>query len=133
MDDRRGGILHEEYHSPAFTERGGTIEMVQFWVNLPAKDKTAEPGCQTLLDAQIPSVDLPEGVGRVRVIAADFEGQRGPARTFTPMNVWDVRISQGGVQRLEAKEGQNACASGAAPHGAGQRQRSGARRATRAF
>lgn len=100
-----GGILHEEFHSRAFTERGGTMEMVQLWVNLPAKDKMAEPGYQTLLDAQIPSVDLPEGAGRVRVIAGAFDGQRGPARTFTPMDVWDLRIAQGRTGRFEAKEG----------------------------
>jgi len=100
-----GGILHEEFHSRAFTERGGTIEMVQLWVNLPAKDKMAEPGYQTLLDAQIPSVDLPEGAGRVRVIAGEFDGHRGPARTFTAMDVWDLRIGQGGIGRFEAKDG----------------------------
>jgi quercetin 2,3-dioxygenase len=100
-----GGILHEEFHSRAFTERGGTIEMVQLWVNLPARHKMANAGYQTLLDAQIPSVQLPNGAGRVRVIAGAFDGQQGPARTFTPMDVWDVRIPQGGVGRFEAKEG----------------------------
>src|SRR5690606_5032856 len=81
------GILHEEFHSTAFTGRGGTIEMVQLWVNLPAKDKTAAPGYQTLLNADIPSVDLADGAGRVRVIAGAFDGHEGPARTFTPMDV----------------------------------------------
>ncbi len=100
-----GGILHEEFHSHAFTARGGTIEMVQLWVNLPAAKKMTDPGYQTLLDAQIPSVDLPEGAGRVRVIAGEFDGHRGPARTFTPMDVRDVRIAQGGVGRFEAKDG----------------------------
>ena len=100
-----GGILHEEFHSRAFTERGGTIEMVQLWVNLPAKDKMSDPGYQTLLDAEIPSVELPEGAGRLRVIAGEFDGHRGPARTFTPMDVWDMRIGQGGIARFEAKEG----------------------------
>jgi redox-sensitive bicupin YhaK (pirin superfamily) len=99
------GILHEEFHSKAFTERGGTIEMVQLWVNLPAKDKMAEPGYQTLLDADIPSVDLPEGAGRVRVIAGAFDGNPGPARTFTAMDVWDLRIRQGRVGRFAAHEG----------------------------
>jgi redox-sensitive bicupin YhaK (pirin superfamily) len=100
-----GGILHEEYHSHAFTERGGTIEMVQLWVNLPAKDKMTDPGYQTLLDAQIPSVSLPGDAGRVRVIAGALDGQQGPARTFTPMDVWDVRLSPGGTARLAAHEG----------------------------
>lgn len=100
-----GGILHEEFHSQAFTEQGGTIEMVQLWVNLPAKDKMVEPGYQTLLNADIPSVDLPEGAGRVRVIAGEFDGHRGPAQTFTPIDVWDIRISQGAIGRFEAQEG----------------------------
>jgi redox-sensitive bicupin YhaK (pirin superfamily) len=100
-----GGILHEEFHSRAFTARGGTIEMVQLWVNLPAKDKMTEAHYQTLLDAQIPSVALPGGAGRVRVIAGAFDGQRGPARTFTPMDVWDIRLGQGGAARFDAQPG----------------------------
>ncbi|HVJ38927.1 MAG TPA: pirin family protein [Stenotrophomonas sp.] len=100
-----GGILHEEFHSRGFTQRGGTIEMVQLWVNLPAKDKMTEAGYQTLLNADIPSLELPQGAGRVRVIAGEFEGHRGPARTFTPMDVWDLRIDQGGVGRFAAKAG----------------------------
>ena len=92
MDDGGGsGILHEEFHSPEFTKTGGTLEMVQLWVNLPAQDKLEKPGYQTLLDADIPSVDLPDDAGRVRVIAGEFGGRRGPARTFTPIDVWDVR------------------------------------------
>lgn len=96
------GILHEEFHSPAFTEQGGTIEMVQLWVNLPARDKMAAPGYQTLLNTQIPSVALPDGAGQVRVIAGNFEGHTGPARTFTPMNVWDLRLVQGRAVSLTA-------------------------------
>ena len=100
-----GGIIHEEFHSREFTRTGGTVEMAQLWVNLPAKDKMTAPRYQTLLNAQIPSVDLPEGAGRVRVIAGEFDGQRGPALTFTSMDVWDVRLDQGGVGRFEAKDG----------------------------
>ena len=100
-----GGILHEEFHSRAFTARGGTIEMVQLWVNLPARDKMGPAGYQTLLDSQMPVVPLPDGAGKVRVIAGEFAGQRGPARTFTPMDVWDLRLAQGGVARFEAHAG----------------------------
>lgn len=99
------GILHEEFHSPEFTRNGGTLEMVQLWVNLPAKDKMSAPGYQTLLDRDIPSVDLPEGAGRVRVIAGEFAGQRGPAHTFTPIDVWDVRLDQGKYAELSVPEG----------------------------
>ena len=89
------GILHEEFHSPEFTRSGGTLEMVQLWVNLPAADKLSAPGYQTLLDADIPSVELADGAGRLRVIAGEYDGHRGPARTFTPIDVWDVRLGQG--------------------------------------
>src|SRR6476659_5957200 len=99
------GILHEEFHSHEFTKAGGTLEMVQLWVNLPAKDKMAKPGYQTLLDADIPSVDLPDGAGRVRVIAGQFGGKKGPARTFTPIDVWDVRLNSGHKTGLHVAEG----------------------------
>lgn len=99
------GILHEEFHTPAFSRRGGTLDMVQLWVNLPARDKMGAPGYQTLLDAQIPSVDLPEGGGRVRVIAGHFDGHAGPARTHTPMDVWDIRLRQGHHAELPVADG----------------------------
>lgn len=99
------GIVHEEFHSEAFTRRGGTVEMVQLWVNLPAAEKMTEPGYQTILDAQIPLVELPEGAGRVRVIAGEFDGQHGPARSFTPMDVLDMRIAQGATARMPTREG----------------------------
>jgi redox-sensitive bicupin YhaK (pirin superfamily) len=89
------GILHEEFHSSEFTRTGGMLEMVQLWVNLPAKDKTAAPRYQSLLSAQIPSVELPDGAGRVRVIAGEYQGERGPAATFTSIDVWDVRLTGG--------------------------------------
>ena len=102
------GILHEEFHSHEFTKTGGTLEMVQLWVNLPAKDKMAKPGYQTLLDADIPSVDLPDGAGRVRVIAGHYEGRDGPARTFTDINVWDVALAAGKAATFALPEGHTA-------------------------
>ncbi|HUH89331.1 MAG TPA: pirin family protein [Lysobacter sp.] len=102
------GILHEEFHSHDFTRTGGTLEMVQLWVNLPAKDKMAAPGYQTLLDADIPSVPLAGDAGKVRVIAGEYAGHAGPARTFTAMNVWDVRLGQGHSTAFELPEGHTA-------------------------
>lgn len=99
------GILHEEFHTPEFSRRGGTLDMVQLWVNLPARDKMGAPGYQTLLDADIPSVDLPDGAGRVRVIAGHFDGHAGPARTHTPMDVWDIRLRQGHHAELPVADG----------------------------
>lgn len=99
------GILHEEFHSRAFTRSGGTLEMVQLWVNLSAKDKMSKPAYQTLLDKHIPSVELANEAGRLRVIAGEFQGGKGPARTFTPMNVWDIRLNQNGVARFDTTPG----------------------------
>ena len=89
------GIVHEEFHSREFTRKGGTLQMVQLWVNLRAKDKSAKPGYQTLLNAQIPSVALPQDAGTVRVIAGEYGSQKGPAKTFTPINLWDVNLKAG--------------------------------------
>lgn len=94
------GILHEEFHSEDFARQGGRLEMVQLWVNLPAKEKMSAPGYQTILQRDIPTVTLPDSAGRVRVIAGEFDGVQGPARTFTPMAVWDVRLVQDGVMRF---------------------------------
>ena len=74
--------------------------MVQLWVNLPAKDKKAPPRYQGILQRQIPMVSLPEGRGTVRVIAGEFAGAKGPARTFTPIHVWDLRLASGGPTDL---------------------------------
>jgi quercetin 2,3-dioxygenase len=90
-----GGILHEEFHSPAFAKAGGTLDMVQLWVNLPAKDKATRPRYQTLLNQDIPVAQLPHGAGSLRVIAGEFEGRKGPALTFSPIDVWDVSLRQG--------------------------------------
>jgi redox-sensitive bicupin YhaK (pirin superfamily) len=89
------GILHEEFHSEAFTRKGGTLEMVQLWVNLRARDKMVKPGYQGILDRDIPVVNLADGAGRVRIIAGRFLGRSGPAHTFSPLDVWDVRLNAG--------------------------------------
>lgn len=99
------GILHEEFHSPAFARAGGSFEMVQLWVNLPAKDKMSAPGYQGITDAQIPRVELPKGGGMVRVIAGQYGGAQGPARTFSPMNVWDMRLAAGHSLSLDLEDG----------------------------
>lgn len=100
-----GGIIHEEFHSPAFTRDGGTFEVAQLWVNLPARDKLTPARYQPIVDRDIPAVDLPGGAGTVRVIAGSFAGRAGPARTFTPLNVWDVRLQPGGRADFEVPDG----------------------------
>jgi redox-sensitive bicupin YhaK (pirin superfamily) len=99
------GLMHEEFHSHAFTKRGGTMEMAQLWVNLPAKHKMARPRYQEIVAADIPGVDLPGNAGRLRVIAGEFAGMRGPALTFTPINVWDLRLNAGRAVTLAAPDG----------------------------
>lgn len=89
------GILHEEFHSAEFTRTGGELKMIQLWVNLPAKDKMAAPGYQSITADLIPRVALPDNAGHVRVIAGDYADVSGPARTFSPLNVWDMQLTQG--------------------------------------
>jgi redox-sensitive bicupin YhaK (pirin superfamily) len=99
------GIIHEEFHSTSYGQKGGPFEMVQLWVNLPAKDKMTKPGYQPITDAQIPAVALPDDAGTVRVIAGEYASRKGPASTFTPMNVWDVRLNKGKTADLSQGEG----------------------------
>lgn len=101
------GILHEEFHSEAFTRSGGTLEMVQLWVNLPAKDKMAPPGYQAIVSNDIPAVALPNDAGSLRVIAGDYDGHAGPAHTFTSMQVWDVNLKQGSTSEFTLPDGWN--------------------------
>ncbi|BBH45884.1 pirin family protein [Pseudomonas sp. KU43P] len=102
------GIIHEEFHAPAFARSGGTLEMVQLWVNLPARDKRAAAGYQTLLAGDIPVISLDGDAGSLRVVAGSYGGQPGPARTFTAMDVWDMRLKAGAGLQLPAAEGRNA-------------------------
>lgn len=102
------GILHEEFHSEAFTRIGGTLEMVQLWVNLPARDKMTAPGYQAIRHGDIPVATLPGDAGTVRVIAGQYGNHVGPARTFTPMHVWDLRLAHGNQADLPLPEGWNA-------------------------
>jgi redox-sensitive bicupin YhaK (pirin superfamily) len=99
------GIVHEEFHSQDFTRKGGTLQMVQLWVNLRAKDKSATPRYQTLLAAQIPTVSLPEDAGTTRIVAGEYGGQKGPAQTFTPINLWDVKLLAGKSAELPLPDG----------------------------
>jgi quercetin 2,3-dioxygenase len=96
------GLLHKEMHSDAFTRRGGRFQALQLWVNLPAKSKMTPPRYQTLLAADIPVVDS------VRIIAGEFRGVRGPARTFTPVNLLEAHLRAGQQLRLNLRDGFNA-------------------------
>jgi redox-sensitive bicupin YhaK (pirin superfamily) len=101
------GLLHEEYHSAAYAKRGGPFEMIQLWVNLPAKDKMSAPSYQSITYAQIPRVTLPEDAGVARIIAGHYGTATGPARTFSAMNVWDLRLHAGRSLSITLPEGHN--------------------------
>lgn len=100
-----GGIVHEEFHGERYAAEGGPFEMVQLWVNLPARDKRNPPGYQGITADQTPVVELPEGAGTARLIAGEFMGAKAPAHTFTPMQVWDLRLKAGRSVTLPAPEG----------------------------
>ncbi|WP_295672364.1 pirin family protein [uncultured Mucilaginibacter sp.] len=88
------GILHKEYHEKEFSKTGGPFEMVQLWVNLPAKDKLTGPNYQAITADQMGKVALDNDGGIVNVIAGSFNQQKGPATTFTPVNMFDIRINK---------------------------------------
>ena len=102
------GILHEEFHSEAFTRAGGTLRMAQLWVNLPARHKMGSPGYQAIFAKDIPAAPLPDAAGTVRVIAGDYAGYKGPARTFSPMHVWDLRLADAGTCEVTLPDSWNA-------------------------
>ncbi|HEX5050783.1 MAG TPA: pirin family protein [Planctomycetota bacterium] len=101
------GVVHEEMHGREFTHTGGALEMVQLWVNLPARHKMSPPSYQDLRDERIPTVALDGGAASVRVIAGTCLGTRGPARTFTPIELWDVRLAADRSVELPVPTGHN--------------------------
>lgn len=86
------GILHEEYHSEPFAKAGGELHMVQLWVNLPARAKFTPARYQAITAEQIPQLELPDQVGRLRVIAGEYAGQQGPAKTHSPLQLLDMSL-----------------------------------------
>lgn len=101
------GVLHEEMHETQFTKNGGTFEMIQLWVNLPAAQKMSAPRYQAITKEQIPVVNFATG-GHARIIAGEFNGVKGAASTFTPVNLWDVELKAGERVELTLPEGHNA-------------------------
>jgi redox-sensitive bicupin YhaK (pirin superfamily) len=99
------GLIHEEFHSENFARQGGPFEMIQLWVNLPAKDKMSTPGYQGITADKIPQIVLAHDAGIARVIAGSNQHSTGPAQTFTPMNVWDLRLKAGRTLSLEVPSG----------------------------
>ncbi|OBX00284.1 short-chain dehydrogenase [Gallibacterium genomosp. 1] len=101
------GIIHQEFHSEAFSRQGGMFEMVQLWVNLPRKDKNVPAHYQHLAKENIPVVAFADNAGYARIIAGDFAGTQGAAKTYTKMNVWDMVINAGREVEIEIPESQS--------------------------
>lgn len=99
------GIVHEEFHEKEFAKKGGTLHAIQLWVNLPRASKMSAPGYQTVLNADIPSIDL--GGGELRVIAGSFQGRKGPAHTFTPIQLYDIQLKARSRAALALPDGHN--------------------------
>jgi redox-sensitive bicupin YhaK (pirin superfamily) len=90
------GVLHKEYHSEEFSKSGGDFQMVQLWVNLPAKDKMSTPKYQAISNAHIPKIAVPNNGGEVEVIAGDYEGHTGAASTFSPIYMLNAKLNNQG-------------------------------------
>lgn len=101
------GVVHEELHEQAWAREGGTLQMIQLWVNLPGSLKMSAPRYQTLLNAEIPQAKLGGQGGVLRVIAGEYEGLKGPARTFTPVHLYDLRLVAGHQGELSLPLGYN--------------------------
>ena len=101
------GILHNEYHEKTFARAGGVMHMMQIWVNLPKKHKLAPPRYQALMSEHIPVVSLPAQNGLVRVVSGAFQDIQGPASTFTPAHMLDIRLKAGGEARLPTPKAYN--------------------------
>lgn len=95
------GILHKEYHEKEFSRAGGFMQMAQLWVNLPARHKMTPPRYQEIKHADMGAYDLPGGKGRVEVVAGEYRGAKGPAMTFSPVQVYKARLAPGADLELE--------------------------------
>ena len=101
------GILHKEYHEEKFSKAGGPFEMVQLWVNLPRKDKSTPAHYQPITADRMGKFELPDKGGVVNVIAGKFNGVSGPAETYSPVNVSDIKLNAGAEVSTHVQEGFN--------------------------
>lgn len=101
------GILHKEYHEENFSKSGGPFQMVQLWVNLPAKHKMDQPKYQELKKEKMTLVDLANGGGTLAVIAGNFEGHSGKASTFSPIEVYNIELHAGGEVNIDLPRNYN--------------------------
>jgi len=95
------GVLHKEFHETEWSKTGGEFQMVQLWVNLPAKDKMSPPKYQAISNSEMKKVTLPDHAGEVEIIAGDYKGNKGPATTFSPIHMFNVKLKKGSKIPLE--------------------------------
>ncbi|MGG6231355.1 pirin family protein [Tenacibaculum sp. SDUM215027] len=98
------GVLHKEFHETEWSKTGGEFQMVQLWVNLPAKDKMSPPKYQAIANTEMAKILLPDGGGEVEVIAGEYRGNKGPASTFSPINMFNVKLKKGVKTQLTFPE-----------------------------
>jgi len=101
------GVLHKEYHAESFCATGGDFQMVQLWVNLPAKDKMSTPKYQAIENTQIPKIKVDGGI--VEVIAGAYQEHQGAASTFTPVNMLNAKLASGGSAEFSFPSNHNTC------------------------
>ncbi|GAA3559609.1 pirin family protein [Snuella lapsa] len=94
------GVLHKEFHETEWSKTGGEFQMVQLWVNLPAKDKMSPPKYQAISNAEMPKVRLQNEAGEIEIIAGQYNGNEGPASTFSPINMYNVKLKKGAKTEL---------------------------------
>lgn len=99
------GIVHEEFHSQAFSKRGGVLEELQFWVNLPREFKNVPPAYQPIAAENIPTAQVQDA--NIRIIAGQLAETKGPARTFSEINMWTISLKNGGTTQLDIPETHN--------------------------
>lgn len=101
------GVLHKEFHESEWSKEGGEFQMVQLWVNLPAAHKMSDPKYQALENKSIPKVQLADGLGYVKVVAGEYQGTKGAASTFTPVNLFNAKLKTDGKAEFEFPESYN--------------------------
>lgn len=95
------GVLHKEYHETEWSKKGGIFQMVQLWVNLPAKDKMSKPKYQSIINSEMAKVKLDDNAGLIEVIAGEYNGIKGSATTFSPLHIYNARLNKGGKTEFE--------------------------------
>ncbi len=98
------GILHKEYHEEEFSKKGGPFQMIQLWINLPAKYKMSKPKYQAIINEQIVKYQLPNNEGEVEIIAGEFKGVKGVASTFTPIEMYNAKLKKGASIKFDLPE-----------------------------